>query len=76
MSGAYFHFTEDQLREAGKRHVEQGASDMRMRADRQADVDGALNFLLSDACKKLRTDPKPAQAPARSVLDVEAQRHG
>lgn len=67
MSGAVFTFTEDQLRAAGERFVADGAGDKSQRALRQAEVDGALNFLLSDAARKLRVGgPQPASTSGLS----------
>lgn len=62
MSGATFTFTEDQLRAAGERFVIEGPQDKNFVAMRQAEVDGAMNFLLSDAAKKLRVAPMPHQS--------------
>lgn len=47
-----FVFNIEQLRAAGERFVADGPA--ATRAQRQAEVDGALNFLLSDAATKLR----------------------
>lgn len=77
--GALFYFDEDKLRAAGERFVADGAGDQKMRAVRQAEVDGALNFLLSDAARKLRVeraDPGSGgirnDAPARPLPPKEA----
>lgn len=69
----------DQLRAAGARYVEEGVQDMRFKAERQRDVDGALVFLQSEAAKKLQPDamqPKvpAAHEPARTVLGIQAER--
>lgn len=57
MSTTGFCFDSDQLDVAGRLFVEQGPADTR--ALRQAEVDGAKNFLLSDAARKLRVQPSP-----------------
>ncbi len=57
MSADSFVFDTDQLHAAGRQFVEQGPT--ATKAQRQAEVDGALNFLLSDATRKLRVQPSP-----------------
>ena len=80
MSSPVIYADIEQIRAAGARYVTEGVQDMRFRAERQRDVDGALVFLQSEAAAKLRPpglQPKnaPLEKPVRTVLDaIEASR--
>lgn len=54
-------FDEAKLHAAGERFVEDGAPGNDARALRQQEVDGALNFLKSEAAAKLRVAPSPSR---------------
>lgn len=56
MSGQAWVFDEDMLRAAAERFVGDGAGADKLRALRQQEVDGAMNFLKSDAARKLRVE--------------------
>lgn len=73
MSATGFVFDSDQLEAAGRQFVEQGP--VATRDLRQAEVDGAKNFLLSDAARKLRIDrpEPPKREPARTVLGIDEE---
>lgn len=62
MSASSYVFDSDQLDAAARQFVEQGPKDTR--ALRQAEVDGARNFLLSDAARKLRIEHRPLGSTA------------
>lgn len=57
MTGFLLVVAKDQLEAAGERYVRDGAAELR--AERQRDVDGAMAFLLDQACAKFRKDPTP-----------------
>lgn len=59
-------FCMTQFDELAARYVEDGVPVLR--AERQADVDGARRLLLSDAFKKYRRDPAPEAPPGRITL--------
>lgn len=60
MSGVAFVFSEDQLRAAGERYVAEGSVGSVW--TRKADVEGALDFLLSDQAQKLRVQKREETA--------------
>lgn len=79
MAGEIYYFDDAKLEAAGARYVEDGAGDVKMKALRQQEVDGALAFLRSDAARKLRVERAERRdggirndAPARPLPPKEA----
>lgn len=62
MNATVLAYDDDKFNDAAARYVEDGSPVLK--AERQRDVDGVRNFLLSAAADKLRVSPSPPSATA------------